>query len=297
MSNPQDTLIELSAETVDALLTRLIPVDLPATLYPGHSHEIASQPEVAQVCYEINKAVKNGAGYSILKIDSERALDHHQMKVAYWNLFTSLGSPLAQYLSGEMFYEVRMSETPSLMSHYSRTNRGGGFHTDGTFLMKTPFYAGLICLRQAESGGESIFIDGRKVYDRLRSDFPEALARLKQDYVFDCCGQMPGLEYRPQAIISETRSSLLIKYLRAYINEGYSKAGLSLDSLGSKSLDVLDELLDDPDLQFIYKINAGEMLIFNNFFMLHGRKPFFDGNTEDAKRLLIRVYAEGEPEN
>jgi TfdA family taurine catabolism dioxygenase TauD len=288
--------VVISEPLTRILLSRSIPAGLSPMLWPRQDPGIASKTEVASLCSMITEEVENGRGFSILKIDRKWIDEPHLMTVAFWNLFTCLGEPLPQYASGELLYRVeasgqaRTSTTP-LMSHYSKSNMGGAFHTDGTFLLRRPFFAGLICLEQSRYGGESVLIDVRNLYQELGANRPNVLRQLEREYHFDCCGQIAGVETRPKPILSRVGSSLQVQYLRFYITEGHRKKAIPLSVEAIQSMDFFESLMEQARFQFIYKLSPGEMLIINNHMMLHGRKSFDDGDNCDSKRLLIRVYA------
>jgi alpha-ketoglutarate-dependent taurine dioxygenase len=291
MKNGHDSIYCLSQRQTDILLSRQIPTDLPTNLWPGRDDRIARSPEIASICSDIKGSLRHGAGYSVLRSESGEGDDPHLLKAIYWNLLTSIGKPVPQYSTGELVFEVHETSATPIFNHYSRSNRGGGYHTDGTFLQEIPYYAGLICLRQAKLGGESVLIDSRKIYQELSTHHREALEYLQRDFYFDCCGQLPGVEYRPKPIISRKDSMISVQYLRSYIDEGHAKAGVPLDRSAIESLDLFDSLMGREEFQQVYKLNPGEMLILNNSIMLHGRKPFYDEEGGPSKRLLIRVYA------
>jgi len=293
----RDSTALISQAVTKILLSRSIPDSLSPMLWPGREPGIASDTEVASLCSLIKEEVEDGRGFSILKIDRRWIDDPHLITVAFWNLFTCLGEPLPQYASGELIYKVESSEqarasmTAPLMSHYSKSNIGGAFHTDGTFLLRRPFFAGLICLRQSRYGGDSILIDVRNLYRELKENHPDVLRQLEREYHFDCCGQIAGVETRLKPIISRLGSSLLVQYLRFYITEGHRKTSIPLSSEAVQSMDFFEELMTQARFQFIYRLSPGEMLIINNHLMLHGRKSFSDGDDGESKRLLIRIYA------
>lgn len=291
MKNGHDSVLRLSKKQTDILLSRPIPPDLPTNLWPGRDDAIACSPEIIPICSNVRDSLRNGAGYSILSIPPDDIDDPHVLKVAYWNLLTSVGRPIPQYSTGELVFEVHETSVTPVFNHYSRSNRGGGYHTDGTFLQEIPYYAALICLRQASRGGDSVLIDSRKLYKELSTNHREALEYLQRDFYFDCCGQLPGVEYRSKPIISRTDSSLSVQYLRSYIDEGHAKAGVPLAEGAVESLDLFDSLMGREEFQQVYKLNPGEMLILNNSMMLHGRRPFYDADEGPSKRLLVRVYA------
>lgn len=290
MQATQNIIIPINPKLTEVLSSRFIPEDLPPNLLPNVDQAIANVPEVISLCNQVNENLKNNAGFTVLKVNEKLSNNPPLLISAFWNLFTCLGKPLPQYSTSELFFRVQDSGTAPIRNHYSATNRGGGFHTDGTFLPETPFYVGLMCIRQAKYGGDSILIDGRAIYRELSLNYPDVLSCLEKQYYFDCCDQLPGIETRLKPIISKNSSSLFIQYLRSYIVNGHDKAGMPLDTDAIKSMDIFEELMERQDFQFVYKLNPGEMLIFNNYFIIHGRKSFVDDENSDSKRLMIRVY-------
>lgn len=283
--------IHFSSKITKVILSRSIPENLLPDEWPSREQSIATHPAVVQLCSKVVENIKNGPGFSILTLDRELA-SHHSITVAYWNLFTCLAEPLPHSSRGDLVYKVESStQPPPARSYYSKSNIGGDIHTDGTYIhIVPPFYVGLICLGQARYGGESIIVDGRKIYDELISKFPNALHWLKLKYHFDCDDQMAGMETIKRHIISKKDSSLHIQYLRNYINLGHRKAGVQLEPGAVESMDILDELLDREDFRYPYKLGSGEMLILNNHMMLHGRNAFTDDEEGKSKRVLIRLW-------
>lgn len=293
----KDIVVHLNSQVTEYLLSSSISENLPPNLWPSGDPNIANIPEVVALCSQVNESLINGAGFTILKVNEELSNNSHLLISAFWNFFTCLGKPLPQYSTGELFFKVQDSGTAPIRNHYSATNRGGGFHTDGTFLPETPFYVGLMCIRQAKHGGDSILIDGRAIYRELSLNYPDALSSLEKKYHFDCCDQLPGIETRLKPIISKNNSSLFIQYLRSYIVNGHDKARIPLDANDIRSMDIFEELMEREDFQFTYKLSPGEMLIFNNHFIIHGRKSFVDDENSESKRLLIRVYGGSHVDN
>ena len=282
--------LPLSKNLTHTLLQRSFSEDLNPTLFPSREETIAQNPQVISLCSQIKDYLTRDCGFCVLKLDADLTVNNSSILSGFWNLFTSLAKPLPQYHTGELSFKVYDAGKAPTKNHYSNTNRGGGFHTDGTFLPITPFYVGLVCIRQAKLGGESILIDGRKLYHELSLKYPQALTWLKKEYQFDCCGQVPNRETQGKAIFNPQTNSPFIQYLRGYIINGHQKSGIPLEAEAIKSLDVLDELAAQEKFQYIFKLNPGEMLIFNNHIMLHGRSKFIDGDTDGEKRLMFRLY-------
>ena len=55
-----------------------------------------------------------------------------------------------------------------------------------------------------------------------------------------------------------------------------------------KALNIFEKLSNRKENIFRYKLNSGDMLIYNNFKVLHGREKFNDLKKE--KRLILRAW-------
>ncbi len=287
-----DGIVPVSTAATAALLKRSIPDDLPPQMWPDRDPGIAADPDVRDLRDRLDETLTHGDGYAIVRMESlvDRPSD---LVSAFWNLFVSLGQPLPQYSTGERSFQVRDEGAAPTRNHYSATNRGGGYHTDGTFLPETPFYVGLMCVRQSLYGGDSVLIDIRKLHRELQQNYPHVLQALERSYHFDCCGQFPEVQTRHQPILSQRDGQPFVRYLRGYINTGHEKLGIPLEEETIAALDTFDALLDRDEFQWTYKLHPGDMLVFNNTIMLHGRKAFADDkdNKMRSRRLMVRVYA------
>ena len=72
---------------------------------------------------------------------------------AAWNLLTTLFLPVAQYVTGEVFFPVEAAETQPSHSPFSMSRSDVSFHTDGTFLPAAPDILALLSLTAADGGG------------------------------------------------------------------------------------------------------------------------------------------------
>ena len=55
-----------------------------------------------------------------------------------------------------------------------------------------------------------------------------------------------------------------------------------------KALNIFEKLSNRKENIFRYKLKSGDMLIYNNFKVLHGREKFNDLKKE--KRLILRAW-------
>ncbi len=286
--------VQLSLEATKLLLSRYVSENERYDNWPSNRDErIGSDTEVEEVCRQIaSQTSDSGKGFSIIKLDPDAIKNKHQITVALWNLFTCFTVPINQFRSGFMLHRIeKSSDSPPPRCSFSMSSKSADLHTDGTYIHKvTPRYLGLICIAQAKTGGQSILVDGRKIYEQLKSGYPEELNNLSREYHFYSDNQLKGEKTIKRNILTNHNSKIQFNYHRNNINLGYELTGETLDRDAESSINTLDKLLAQKEYQYMFRLNQGEMLVHNNHFILHGRKSFEDGAEKESKRLLIRLW-------
>ena len=61
-----------------------------------------------------------------------------------------------------------------------------------------------------------------------------------------------------------------------------------INSKTKKALDIFEKLSNRRKNMYRFKLNPGDMLIYNNFKVLHGREKFND--LKKKKRLILRAW-------
>jgi hypothetical protein len=182
-------------------------------------------------------------------------------------------------------------------AHYSDTNQGGDYHTDGAERpFPIPKYLSLLCIRQASSGGETIIKSIYPAHNRLLKNKPKQLQRLYENFFWDRRGSQnknePGTFEKP-IFFQSSNESLIFSYLRKYIESGHSIRKISLKTKDISALDALDKEISDEDSYLSIKLKPGNLFISNNYFTIHGRpKSGFTDSKHNhlKKRLMIRTW-------
>jgi Taurine catabolism dioxygenase TauD, TfdA family len=106
---------------------------------------------------------------------------------AVLGLGTYLGEPQPQNRQGDRVYLVTDTGKSLLEARGSKTNTGMIFHTDSSsaFAGSRPDILGLLCLRKAVSGGESLMVSGHTAYNALLETQPELVEELYGSFCFD----------------------------------------------------------------------------------------------------------------
>lgn len=211
----------------------------------------------------------------------------------------ALGAVLPQDRDGTIVRHVRDRGTAigeGESARYADSRYGGHLHTDGAERpFPVPDYFTLLCVRAAKAGGSLRLVP----VDHLRSGLsaqPELLSLLEQNFHFDRRGdQEPGeprTTSKPVLFLSPHGKNA-VTYLRRYIDVGHSHPDVErLTDDQRRALDTFDSLLDDPALAIEGRMAPGELAVFDNTRILHGRTEFKDDKRPDRARLLYRTWVQ-----
>jgi len=162
-------------------------------------------------------------------------------------------------------------------------------HTDLPTRELQPGLQFLHCLVNDAQGGESILVDGFKIAEHIREHFPDdftALTTLSMsfynkdkasDYRFDS----PAISVNNQGEVVEVR---LANFLRG-----------PMDIAGDNMLALYSGyrrfmlLAREERFQFFHRLNAGDLLVFDNRRVLHSRNAF---SLEQGHRHLQGCYVD-----
>lgn len=148
-------------------------------------------------------------------------------------------------------------------------------YTDHPYRDPVPGFQLLHCLSAAGHGGETVFVDGMAAAERLRAHDPDAFATLSQLpilYRFDDLGlatERTMLEVDTQgefrAIYYDDRSIAPLRLKGPRLKKYYA------------AYRQLAELLQDPARTVVYRLQPGDLVLFDNTRILHAHAPFSDG--------------------
>ena len=168
-----------------------------------------------------------------------------------------------------------------------QTSERQSFHTDSTDVV------GLLCLKKAQSGGESMLVSALSIYNRFKELRPDLLPLLFNPVATDRRGEVPEgeLPFMTIPVFSWFEGHLTVFYQRQYINSAkrFDDAPPLTDK-HREALDLFDTLANDPSLHFVMQLEPGDMQFLNNYVMLHTRSAYEDHDDPAMKRLLWRLW-------
>lgn len=180
-------------------------------------------------------------------------------------------------------------------SRYADSNMGGHLHTDGAEMaFPVPDVFVLFCVRQSPAGGAFQVLHVRDLRRALGSR-PEIIEVLSRPFQFDRRGDEPPGECPTVAkpVLFERAGRPAITYLRRYIEIGHDHSGSpKLSDEQRAALEAVDNAAADRHLVRQGKLQPGELALFDNLSLLHGRTHFVDHPDTRRRRLLLRIWVQ-----
>lgn len=242
-----------------------------------------------------------GRGFVLVKgLDLSRYTEADAC-LMFWGVGTLLGIALPQNVNGERLFTVRNEgydiarDWGRVGVRLSKTAEGLDFHTDSApaIMGITPDVVGLFMLRVAQGGGASALVSACTVHNNLLRERPDYLERLYGIYHFDRRAEArDGESLTFAAPIFRYDKVLNVRYLRFYITQEAVQelSGVRLTDIDIEALDYLDAVMNRSELQVIFMMEAGDILLLNNKSMLHGRTRFTDHEDIERRRHMKRLW-------
>lgn len=182
-------------------------------------------------------------------------------------------------------FDVRTTVDPTNLAF---TNLGLGCHLDNPYRDPVPGLQLLHCLDSSTSGGESILQDGFMAARLLREENPQHFKLLSRNWInfrfrdgaADLRSRVPFIEVNDLDQVTKVRfnnrSIDTLKLPPATLREFYP------------AYRHYAEILEREDLQIVFKLHAGELILFDNTRVLHARKAY----SASGSRHLQGAYSD-----
>ncbi|MCM0622618.1 TauD/TfdA family dioxygenase [Nocardioides bruguierae] len=199
-----------------------------------------------------------------------------------------VGTPMTQTLAGDLITRVEARElhVPGTIQRGHRSNAELAFHCDRTDLIA------LLCVREAQQGGDSLLVSSRALFDVLADEDPAALGELQGSFPQDRrdeegSGEAPWFS---APIFWTWQDRVYCRYIRKFIESSQRHEDAPrLTPEQTRALDVFDALLQRPELVYTMRLAPGDLQIIENHTVLHSRTAFTD-TPGAGGRLLMRLW-------
>jgi alpha-ketoglutarate-dependent taurine dioxygenase len=231
----------------------------------------------------------HGIGFELLRGLPLERYDQRTAATIFCGIGAHLGSARSQNAQGHILGHVRDTGARSTdpNTRIYQTAERQGFHTDSADVV------GLLCLREARKGGDSLLVSAVSIYNRMRRERPDLLERLFDPVATDRRGEIPrgAKPHMEIPVLSWHAGKLTVFYQRQYIESAQRFEGaMRLTPDHVAALDLFDALADDPEMHVRMRLRPGDMQFVYNHSQLHDRTAFVDWPEPERRRHLLRLW-------
>jgi hypothetical protein len=239
--------------------------------------------------HALRHCILNGVGFEVLH---GLPIENYTQKFAatiFCGIGAHLGSARSQNAQGHILGHVRDlgADASDPNSRIYQTCERQTFHTDSADVV------GLLCIREAKEGGQSLLVSAESIYNRMKAERPDLLGKLFDPIATDRRGEIPegAKPFMEIPVLSWHEGYLTVFYQRQYIDSAQRfKEAMRLTPEHVEALDMFDSLANDPDLCFGMQLEAGDMQFVYNHSQLHDRTGFLDWPDPAQRRHLMRLW-------
>lgn len=236
--------------------------------------------------------VKSGRGFVVLSGLPREGLTIEEFTAVTWGVGTFFGRAISQNAEGRLIEHVVdnsvVDDTPRMYQSAFELS----LHNDVTAMLS------LACWQPGVSGGENLFASGLAIHDEIARRAPHLLAPLYQGFHYHRLGEeAPGdALYSPwrMPVFSKRDGQLSVRYQRTGYLAAHHDFGIGFTEEELDAADLFEEIARDPAFHIEVALGVGDMVVVNNYTVLHARRGFEDGKTPETRRRLVRFWFDDE---
>ncbi|MGI9379251.1 MAG: TauD/TfdA family dioxygenase [Methyloligellaceae bacterium] len=263
-------------------------------LNDGHHLGTISQnnfplPELHEILTNIRSELQHGKGFVLLKGLPVENYSIEQCATIFCGIGAHLGIARSQNAKGHMLGHVTDvgADLSNANVRIYQTAERQSFHTDSCDCV------GLLCLKAAKEGGDSLLASTVTLYNEMQKRRPDLLDILFKPIPTDRRGEIPEGQksYFEIPVLNWYEGRLTGLYQRTYINSSQhlpEAPRLQQDQIDA--LDLFDEIANDPEVHLKMRLEPGDVQFVYNHTMLHDRTAFQDWSAPEGRRYLLRLW-------
>jgi hypothetical protein len=231
-----------------------------------------------------------GRGFAVLRGLPVERYSREEQAIAYMGIGSHFGSARSQNAKGHLLGHVKDLglDIGDPKVRYYQTNRRLEYHTDSVDIV------GLLCLKTAKAGGESFIASSMTLYDEVLARRPDLLPALFEPFPTDRRGEVPeGMQpWFDMPVYHWHEGRLSCIYVRQYIESAQElfPQAKRLTRAQVEAMDLLDELVNDPQIHLSMAFLPGDMQFLHNHQILHSRNDFENWPEPERHRHLLRLW-------
>ena len=247
-------------------------------------------PDLGPALADILGELLEGRGFAMLRGFPVERYSREEQAIAYMGIGAHLGRPRSQNAKGHLLGHVKDLglDISDPKVRYYQTRRKLEYHTDSVDVV------GLLCLKTAKAGGESFIASSMAIYNEILKRRPDLVPALFEPYPTDRRGEVPeGMKpWFDMPIYHRHAGRLSCIYARQYIESAQAlfAEARRLTRAQVEAMDLMDGLLNDPQIHLSMAFLAGDMQFLHNHQILHSRSDFENWPEPARHRHLLRLW-------
>ncbi|GGI26391.1 TauD/TfdA family dioxygenase [Bradyrhizobium guangdongense] len=246
-------------------------------------------PQLGAHLEELKTRLLTGLGFELIRGLPVENYSQEFAATIFCGVGAHLGSARSQNAAGHILGHVRDTgaDARDPNTRIYQTSERQTFHTDSSDVV------GLLCIREAMEGGDSLLVSTSTIYNEMQARRPDLAALLFEPIATDRRGEVPENEkpYLEIPVLNWHAGFLTGFYQRQYIDSAQrfpDAPRLTPDRV--EALDLFDALANDPNLHVSMRLRPGDMQFVYNHALLHDRTGFRDWPDAGRKRHLLRLW-------
>ena len=179
-------------------------------------------------------------------------------EIAYWGVGTHLGEARSQSTMGDRLGRVADVGGKDHKERAYRNSLPLTLHTDACDIL------GMLSIRKAASGGESLYASALAVHNAILAEKPEHLAPLYRGFRYHRFGEErpgePPVTAHRVPVLSERDGRVTCRYVAGYIHMAYEELGEEMPDEERDALACFDDVALRPEVKLEFAMEPGWML-------------------------------------
>jgi alpha-ketoglutarate-dependent taurine dioxygenase len=263
---------------------------LPVSTEPEQTRKASYDlPGLSGRLAEAAMQVRDGRGFVVLRgLPCDDSTSLKDFIAASWALGMHFGEPLSQNTNGSLIGHVLDATAEDPTPRMYRSNLELRPHNDITGMIT------LACWHKSQTGGASVIVSAVTVHDALRDTRPDLLDVLYKGFYYHQVGEEaegaePVTPFRVP-LFAVRDGQLSSRYLRSNIVAGHKAKEIPLTELEIEALNAFDKLATSPEHRLAFFLERGDMIVMNNYTVMHARTSFTNYPERERKRHLVRLW-------
>ena len=246
-------------------------------------------PEFGVWLESLRETLIHGIGFQLITGLPVETYTEDMRATIFCGIGSHIGRARSQNAAGHLLGHVRDvgADINDPNTRIYQTTSRQSFHTDSCDVV------GLLCIREAMSGGDSMLASSMTAYNEILKRRPDLAPHLFLPVATDRRGEVPENEdpFFTIPVYSWHRNFLTCIYQRNYIDSAQRfETAPRLSAQQLEALDLLDHIVNEPDMHLRMRLQPGDMQFVYNHSLLHDRTGFTDWPEAEKRRHLLRLW-------